>query len=220
MAYCVEFKNQDRDFYSASRAATIVSFEPYQKTDIHSSEANNSIVVRFDHDKHNKVVVNARHVWPRKPDGSTSQRGGGVGGSAGGAAAAEKMGLAELQLQYKQGQAHIVELATENKQLGESAAYLMQRNIESEQELKFEKSCKLKVIERCIILETASSNAQEQQQIAQDKLLDVNKQLQYVQSELREAKQELQDVQEEFHALRDKKQKRKLRRDQEKTTGI
>ena len=186
MAYISEFGLKDGSVYAASKPATIVSFEPYQKTDYLSSEEYNVIRVRFVDNVLEVVSVKAKYVWPRKAVASTSRHSGGVGGSAGGgvsgraggaAAAAEKLGLAELQLQYKAAQAHIKALATENqnlatqnKQLGDSVQFLLQRNTEINQQLELEKAMKMNCVQRCMVLETAAKDAQDQQQNAQDEL--------------------------------------------------
>jgi len=210
MAYISEFGLKDGSVYAASKPATIVSFEPYQKTDYLSSEEYNVIRVRFVDNVLEVVSVKAKYVWPRKAVASTSRHGGGVGGRAGGgvggsagggvggsagggvggsagggvggraggaAAAAEKLGLAELQLQYKAAQAHIKalvtenqNLATQNKQLGDSVQFLLQRNTEINQQLELEKAMKMNCVQRCMVLETAAKDAQDQQQNAQDEL--------------------------------------------------
>jgi len=196
MAYIDKFGATDGNFYGASKPATIVSFEHFLHADLYSSGANNAIKVRFDGNVNEVVSVNAKYVWPRKAVASTSRHNGGVGGSAGAAAgAAEKSGLAELQLQYKTAQAHIKALATENKnlaqqnkELGESAQFLLQRNTETSAELEHEKAMKLKIVKRSMDLETDAANAQDQQQIAQD--------------ELQTTKQQLRDVKKELNTLR------------------
>jgi len=101
------------------------------------------------------------------------------------------MGLAELQLQYKTAQAHIKDLATENKklatqnkELGASAQFLLQRNTDSSAELQHEKAMKLKIVKRSMDLETDAANAQNQQQIAQDELKTTKKKLREAQKEL------------------------------------
>jgi len=178
MAYIDKFGATDGNFYGASKPATIVSFEHFLHADLYSSGANNAIKVRFDGNVNEVVSVNAKYVWPRKAVASTSRHNGGVGGSAGAAAgAAEKSGLAELQLQYKTAQAHIKALATENqnlatqnKQLGDSVQFLLQRNTEINQQLELEKAMKMNCVQRCMVLETAAKDAQDQQQNAQDEL--------------------------------------------------
>ena len=178
MAYISEFGLKEGSVYAASKPATIVSFEPYQKTDYFSSEEYNVIRVRFVDNVLKVVSVKAKYVWPRKAVASTSRHGGGVGGSAGGAAgAAEKSGLAALQLQYKTAQAHIMALVTENqklaiqnKELGDSVQFLLQRNTEINKQLELEKAAKLNCVQRCMLLETATKDAQDQQQNAQDEL--------------------------------------------------
>jgi len=218
MAYISEFGLKEGSVYAASKPATIVSFEPYQKTDYFSSEEYNVIRVRFVDNVLKVVSVKAKYVWPTKAVASTSRHGGGVGGragpgvggsagggvggsagggvggsagggvggsagggvggSAGGAAgAAEKSGLAALQLQYKTAQAHIMALVTENqklaiqnKELGDSVQFLLQRNTEINKQLELEKAAKLNCVQRCMLLETATKDAQDQQQNAQDEL--------------------------------------------------
>ena len=209
MAYISEFGLKDGSVYAASKPATIVSFEPYQKTDYLSSEEYNVIRVRFVDNVLEVVSVKAKYVWPRKAVASTSRHGGGVGGSAGGAAgAAEKSGLAALQLQYKTAQAHIKALATENqnlatqnKQLGDSVQFLLQRNTEINQQLELEKAMKMNCVQRCMVLETAAKDAQNQQQNAQDKL-------EIARDELATTKNKLRGIQDDLDTLHKKNTKK------------
>jgi len=261
MAYRIQFAGANSNVYDASKPATIVSFESYQKTDPHSSEANNSIIVRFDHEPSKKFMVNAKYVWPGvggvgggggAPKGGVGGGGGGapkggggggggarkggVGGGGGGAAksgvggggggapkggvggggGATAFDLAELQSQYKNAQAHIVDLSTENKEMAEGTSLLLDENSEIQLQLESEKTINLQLVQSSIRLETAAAKAQEMQQKAEDELETSKAELKRVKKELRNAKAELLGVKEELlgvreelnAALREKKRKK------------
>ena len=196
--------------YAASKPATIVSFESYQKTDIHSSPASNCIFVKFDQSVGNDVLVNARDVWPSKSSVSAARGSGGVGGSSGGAAA-KPQDLAGLQSECKSAQAHILELATENKTLGESAKLLFKMNSDIEKQLKSEKKITMQMVQQLTTLETAASEAQQRQQDAQDELLRTQKKLDSAEEETQSARNELLRVQTELDTQRAKNISKKSR---------
>ena len=141
---------------------------------------------------------------------SAARGSGGVGGSSGGAAA-KPQDLAGLQSECKRAQAHILELVTENKTLGESAKFLLKMNSDIEKQLKSEKKMTMQMVQQLTTLETAASEAQQRQQDAQDELLRTQKKLDSAEEETQSARNELLRVQTEPDTQRAKNISKKLR---------